>query len=199
MRKLLSIHLTSCVWARMILAGVTTMSFKSLDKQEKSPAYLEYVQAVAEYKAACIINSRVKKALKDSPDPMDRLKFYEQKELFSKQCKAYYAAREKYAKAKIMEIAEKRGVKELSGLALAKVIGMEIPMNMAAMLTEAKQQEARERVMADPELKALYEELLKNQNNITKDMFMKKQTPIDDDPFYGDFSPLEEDDEEKEK
>ena len=104
------------------------------------PEFQEYVQALLLYKQ---VKSAYPKFLErfghwqTSKNPLERAKFYDEKEKNSQVCKDYYAVKKRYKETIARAELEARGYK-LSATALAEIAAIEIPVSMQDIINSDK-------------------------------------------------------------
>jgi hypothetical protein len=104
------------------------------------PEFQEYVQALLLYKQ---VKSAYPKFLErfghwqTSKNPLERAKFYDEKEKNSQVCKDYYAVKKRYKETIARAELEARGYK-LSATALAEIAAIEIPVSMQDIINSNK-------------------------------------------------------------
>lgn len=170
------------------------MSFNKAIQNKNPEEYERYVAALMEYKAECSAFKRATKLWKLSLIRDERLRYFEAHERFRLACKVFQKSREHYARMQAISAIKERGIDNISAVTLAQVAGIEVAMSMRAMMAKTEQDKAIARVEADPRMKELYEQLMR-QGNETAEIVEKEPTStkakfvtgIKEDPFNGDF------------
>ena len=129
------------------------MAFAKAVQKVNPEAHVEYVKALLEYKAECKAYYRAKKLWKNSPLPHERLKWYDAEERHSLACKAFHAAMERNARAHVLKHFEERQI-DISGLTLAQVAAIDVPLSMHDMIEREKRLRAEQLIESDPEMQA---------------------------------------------
>ena len=164
-------------------------------KRTELPEYKAYMEMLLLYKkkkSDYAIFLRQFKHFKDSENPMQRLRFYEEKSQHSEVCKAYYKARLIYQEAAARLGCEDKGI-DLSAMDIAKIAGVSIPVSMRDIIETEKKQ----RIIDNTPPEALAELIRINkeimQRRLTGESIEdieSSSTDVTTDPTFEDFSPL---------
>jgi hypothetical protein len=169
------------------------MAFPKAVQNVDPEAHAVYVQALMEYKASCALDIKYRKIYKKSTNPQERLKYHDFHEQHSLVCQAFYKARDEYAKAHVIATFKAKNI-DISALSLAQIAGIQVPMSMKDIMAHNAQDKAMAEIEANPEMKRLYDELVKD--NYKTEKAVKKEpastkakfmTGTEQDPFSGDF------------
>ncbi len=169
------------------------MAFPKAIQNVNPEAHAAYVQALMEYKASCAMDIKYRKMYKNSANSQERIKYWDYHEHHSLVCQAFHKAREIYALAHVTATFKAKNI-DISALTLAQVAGIEVPMSMRDIMVSNAQAKAMAEVEANPEMKKLYDQLMK-QGNETTHVMEKEPTStkagfianVKKDPFNGDF------------
>jgi hypothetical protein len=123
--------------------------------------FQEYVQALLLYKQ---IKSAYPKFLerfghwRTSKNPLERAKFYDEKEKNSQVCKDYYAVKKRYKETIARAELEARGY-NLSATALAEIAAIEIPVSMQDIINSGKSVAKEATHLLNPEVRRTLREI----------------------------------------
>ena len=172
------------------------MAFPKAIQNVSPEAHAKYVEALMEYKASCSMDAKLRKLYKNSLIPEERLRYWDFHEKHSEICKAFYAAKNEYAKAHVTATLKARGM-DISALTLAEIAGVDVPLSMKEIISRNAQEKAIAALAADPAAQRLYEQLqeanketenvVKKEPNSSKARFL---TSVEQDPTLGDFEGL---------
>jgi len=158
------------------------MAFSKAIQHTNPEAHAEYVRAHLEYGIECSAFLRAKKLWKNSTIPEERLKWFEARERRSLAGKAFTAATDKYARECAMKKFKDKGI-DISGLTLAQVAEIEIPMSLREIMAQTGQERASKVVDNDPELRKLRDQLLQSSPEEPEPVKTKFLSSVDlDDP-----------------
>ncbi len=164
---------------------------KALQNKGLGPEHYEYVNAMQLYKQACKRYARVPKDFRFSNEPLKRLQFFNEQELYKLECRKYHLARGKWLEFK----AEQKLGSELTPAKIAELLRIEIPSTQKEIEADIKR-EAIADSFTKEELEKLKKEVRERAGISTREQFKTSNTA--NDPTVNDFEPLP-DDEEKNK
>ena len=165
------------------------MAFLKAIQQTNTQEFVEYTTELIAYKKACSVYKRTENLLKDAAAPLQRLQYLEAKETFKTACKRYHIARVKYGN--VVALQKLRAVNpELDALTFAQLTGIKIPLSLAEMLKQERQ-DAIARSMTDEQFETIKNAAIKNKLALesAKTQFLKS-TEDKPDATLGDFEPL---------
>jgi hypothetical protein len=169
------------------------MAFPKAYKIPNTPEYQEYVSALLKYKIASKDFARMKKAFKNSAEPLKRLLYYEAVERYSEASKEYQKAREVYAAhsvtRRIREDAVRYGSRNLGADEMAELLKLTVPMKLSDILKEQKQKQIAESI-SEEEFQTVRDAAMKYMAESTsvKDQFLGSSTREEEDPTLGDWT-----------
>jgi hypothetical protein len=115
----------------------------------------EYITALVAYKEEGKLFHKARKLYKDSPHPLEQLKWYKARDRYSLASKLFQQARDKFSRAQTLKKLEARDI-DAQELAISTLASMEIPTSLKDMLEETR----RERLVQEMPSKDL-EELIR--------------------------------------
>ena len=118
------------------------------------PEYQEYVQVLLLYKQAKKEYAWFRKQYSHwqlSTDPLERVRFFDEKEKHRLVCKRYYETKERYHNAAARARLQERGVdlSALSSFRIAEMLQIDIPSSMMDIIRTEKEQKKQEILAAE--------------------------------------------------
>jgi hypothetical protein len=114
------------------------MSFTKAAQKNKAEGFEEYIEELIIYKNTCKLFSKLRKRSQYSENPLERLRYFEGKELYSKACKKYQKARARYEQSLAIQRLKERGV-DLNAVKLAELVGVSIDSSLNGLIKESKE------------------------------------------------------------